>query len=371
MDLSRKEQEMSEVIFLPADKARMKGSYRELVQRACPGTGLCHTDILAVKIHPGEEGNTSHVTPEDIIDLLQAFKAGTNRIFLTDTTVLYPGRRRNAADYLRLSREHGFGLPHTPPFMVADGLRGGNEVVVDTPEGFTTEKAHIASLVAEADAMLVVSHFKGHLLTGFGGALKNLGMGCASRAGKLYQHSSVKPSVKEDKCTACGICAAHCHVDAITVSGHASIDHGTCTGCGECLGRCPEGAIRISWNQEMDVFVRRMVEYAWAAVSVSNPILYVNFVTSVVPDCDCMNDTGPAFVNDIGILASTDPVAIDSASLDLVTAAPSAGNSPVKAAAGEDKFRAYRPDVHGELQLSVGEELGLGRSDYRLVRVSV
>jgi uncharacterized Fe-S center protein len=283
--------------------------------------------------------------------------------------VLYPGRRQTAPEYAKLAREHGFGLPHTPPFIVADGLRGEDQVPVELPKGFHTSVAHIASVICNADAMMVISHFKGHLLTGFGGALKNLGMGCAARAGKLYQHSSVKPVINEDRCTACGICASHCHVNAISVDAHANIDPDVCTGCGECLGRCPESAVRVSWNQEMDTFMRRMVEYAWAAVSVSNPILYVNFVMSVVPDCDCMNDTGPALVGDIGILASTDPVAIDSASLDLVTAAPPARNSRIQVPAGEDKFRALRPDRDGSLQLTLAESMGLGSTDYRLVRV--
>ncbi len=360
---------MSEVYFLPAEKAKMKGCFEELLVGIRSRSVLRPTDLLAVKLHPGEEGNTSYVRPEDVLNVITGFAPVTERVFLTDTTVLYPGRRRTAPDYLRLVREHGFGSPHTPPFIVADGLHGEDEILVETPDGFHTKEAHVASVIGGADAMIVISHFKGHLLTGFGGALKNLGMGCASRAGKLYQHSSVKPVISADRCTACGICASHCHVDAITVGDRAVIDMEVCTGCGECLGRCPEGAVRVSWNQDMDVFMKRMVEYAWAAVSVSNPILYVNFVTSVVPDCDCMHDTGPALVNDIGILASTDPVAIDSASLDLVTAAPPARNAQVKAEAGEDKFMALRPDRDGSLQLSLAESMGLGSTEYRLVRV--
>lgn len=360
---------MPEVYFLPAEKARMKGCYMELLGEFDSCSGLRSTDTLAVKLHPGEEGNTSYVRPEEVLSVLEALRPGTGRVFLTDTTVLYPGRRMNAPDYLRLAREHGFGLPHTPPFIVADGLRGENEVLVETPAGFETGRAHVASTIAGADAMVVISHFKGHLLTGFGGAIKNLGMGCASRAGKLYQHSSVRPVIKLERCTGCGICASHCHAGAITVDGTAAIDRELCTGCGECLGRCPEGAVRVSWDQEMEVFVRRMVEYAWAVVSVSSPLLYVNFVTSVVPDCDCMQDTGPALVADIGILASTDPVAVDAASLDLVTAAPRAVNSKVRAGAGEDKFRACRPDTDGELQLREAQSLGLGSTEYRLVRV--
>ena len=360
---------MSKVFFLPIEKASTKGAFSKLLDRIPGRKSMLPTDTVAVKIHPGEEGNSSYVSPDNVNIVIEAFSPGTNRIFLTDTTVLYPGRRMSAPDYLHLTHEHGFGLPWTPPFIIADGLRGEDEIIVKMPEDFQTDEAHIASIISNSDAMVVISHFKGHLLTGFGGALKNLGMGCASRAGKLYQHSSVMPLINTKKCTACGICADHCHVRAINISSYASIDTNICTGCGECLGRCPEGAVRVSWDQNMSIFMRRMIEYAYAAVSVSNPLLYVNFVTSVVPDCDCMKDTDPPFVDDIGILASSDPVSIDMASLDLVTAAPAAKNSPVRAGAGIDKFSTYRPDINGIFHLSIAESLGLGSMEYELVRI--
>jgi len=340
-----------------------------LLNKAVGNKKIHSTDTLAVKVHPGEEGNSSYVSPENVNRVVEALCPDRGRIFLTDTTVLYPGRRMSAPDYLHLTREHGFGLPWTPPFIVADGLRGEDEVKVKMPDGFQMKEAHIASIISNSDAMAIVSHFKGHLLTGFGGALKNLGMGCASRAGKLYQHSSVKPLIKTDKCTACGICSVHCHAKAISIVRFAKIDSSVCSGCGECLGRCPEGAIGVSWNQNMSVFMQRMIEYAYAAVSVSNHLVYINFVTAVVPDCDCMHDTAPALVDDIGILASIDPVAIDLASLDLVTAAPDSVNSPVNAGAGADKFRAFRPDIDGKMQLSIAESIGMGSTEYELITV--
>jgi uncharacterized protein len=360
---------MSKVFFLPINKVQSDDAFRKLLGKFSGSWKIHPTDNVAVKLHPGEEGNTSFVCPEYINRIIKALGPGTDRVFLTDTTVLYPGRRMAAPDYIRLAREHGFGVPLTPPFIVADGLHGENETVVRMPEGFHTQEAHIASVIAAADAMVTVSHFKGHLLTGFGGALKNLGMGCASRAGKLYQHSTVTPQIRADICTACGICAAHCHAAAINVSTLAIIDKARCTGCGECLGRCPAGAVRVNWNQGMNEFMRKMVEYAWAAVSVSRPLVYVNFITAVVPDCDCMHDTGKQFVDDIGILASIDPVAVDAASLDLVTAAPDSAVSPVTAGTGEDKFQAYRPDINGTIQLSIAESIGLGSTEYELLKV--
>ncbi len=360
---------MSDVFFLPVDKSLTDSNFTELLKKIVSDINIHTTDTLAIKLHPGEEGNSSFVSPDHVNGVVKALDLQTDRVFLTDTTVLYPGRRMSAPDYIRLAHEHGFGLPYTAPFIVADGLRGENEVIVRMPEGFQTEEAHIAFLISTSDALVVISHFKGHLLTGFGGALKNLGMGCASRTGKLYQHSSVKPIVKTDNCTACGICAAHCHVNAISIGTAAIINPDICAGCGECLGRCPEAAIHVSWNQSMNIFMRRMVEYAWAAVKVTKPLVYVNFLTSIVPDCDCMRDSAPPFVDDIGILASTDPVSIDMASLDLVTATPAAMNSPLKAGAGVDKFAACRPEIDGTLQLSIAESIGLGSSEYELIKV--
>ncbi len=362
---------MSQVFFLPAEKTSLPGAFTKLLENLETAAKLKTTDFVAVKIHPGEAGNTSYVSAENVNKIINALNFPAKRIFLTDTTVLYPGLRMSAPDYIRLAAEHGFGIPDTPPFIIADGLHGENEILIEMPDEFDSPAAHLASIICSADAMIVISHFKGHLLTGFGGAIKNLGMGCASRAGKLYQHSSVKPNIKSDICTACGLCSANCPSNAITINAFAVINTGSCTGCGECLGRCPEGAIRVSWNQEMNVFMRRMVEYASIVAKTANPVLYVNFVTAVVPDCDCMHDTHPPLVDDIGILASTDPVALDKASLDLVTSAPSAADSPVagKADMGDDKFKAHRPEIDGELQLSLGESLGMGSMKYELIRI--
>lgn len=362
-------QYMAEVYYLPHGKSSEPGAILSLLGGMQIESRFNRTDIIAVKIHPGEEGNTSFVGAHRVREIIDSLGIPEDRVFLTDTTVLYPGRRMIAPEYVRLAREHGFGLPMTPPFIVADGLHGENETVVALPKGFETPEAHLASLIIDSDAMIVVSHFKGHLLTGFGGAIKNLGMGCASRAGKLYQHSSVKPEVVTAKCNACGICAEHCHSGAITITEYATISDDLCSGCGECLGRCPCGALRVNWNQEKNIFMRRMVEYAAAAVLASNPILYVNFVTSVVPDCDCMSDREPPLVEDIGILASLDPVALDRACFDLVTEAVSAPGSTIEAAPGEDKFKAYRPEINGMLQLSIAESLGIGSMDYQLIEV--
>ena len=356
------------VSFIPADRMGDRDAFRELFSPLADLQTTGPRDLVAVKIHPGEDGNSSFVSPVRVRGIVDALDLPPDRTFLTDTTVLYPGRRRNAADCMRLAVEHGFSPPATPPFIVADGLRGESERALEMPERFETRTAHIAELICRADAMVVISHFKGHLLAGFGGAVKNLGMGCASRAGKLFQHSTVMPVLNRELCTGCGICGVHCPESAITIERFANRDNALCTGCGECLGWCPEGAWRVSWDQDMETFMRRMTDFAWAVSSASNPVLFVNFVIDVVPDCDCMQDTGAPLVDDIGVLASADPVALDRACLDLVTAAPASVDSQVDGIAGrgDDKFRALRPAMDGELQLRMAEAAGLGSREYEL-----
>jgi uncharacterized protein len=323
-------------------------------------------DLVAVKIHPGEAGNSSFVKPDRVAAVVRALRLPAGRTFLTDTTVLYSGRRMTAPDCVTLAAEHGFRVPDTPPFLVADGLRGDDEAVFTAPEEFLTGDAHLARLICDADLMIVISHFKGHLLAGFGGAIKNLGMGCASRAGKLWQHSTVSPILKADRCTGCGICAVHCPEGAISIPDLPVRDADLCTGCGECLGRCPEGAWKVSWDQEMETFNRRMAEYAFCVTRAARPVLYVNFITEVVPDCDCMSDSNTALVADIGAAVSTDPVALDQACYDLVRRAEVPEGSPVagRAGAGDDKFRAFREDADPELQLRIAESLGIGTRSY-------
>lgn len=344
-----------------------KACITALLEPYAKDADLKATDLVAVKIHAGEQGNTRFVGPGSVAAVAEALRLRPGRVFLTDTTVLYRGRRLCAPDYLLLSSDHGFGPPVTPPFIIADGLRGTDDVEVPLPGCCAPGSARIARVIAESDAMVVVSHFKGHLLTGFGGAIKNLGMGCASRAGKLYMHSNIRPVIKESRCTACGNCAGHCPSDAIALSPLASIDPDACVGCGECIQRCPAGAIGTDWGQEKGEFARRLAWYALAAFSSTRVLVCVNFVTGVAPDCDCLADTGPALVEDIGVLASTDPVALDQACLDLVTAADEAAGSGDGAGRGVEKFGALRPGTDPEAQLLAAEAVGLGSRRFELV----
>ena len=342
--------------------------FRKLLSPFNPLTEPNSKALVAVKHHPGEEGNSSYVTPEMLELVLDSLELPAGRTYLTDTTVLYGGRRMVAPDYVSLAWEHGFTTPRFPPFIVADGLTVTEEYRVCLPDCCITPEARLAGALQNTGYAVMVSHFKGHLLAGFGGSIKHLGMGWASKAGKLYQHSSVAPSIRTDKCTGCMACEGVCGSNAIKdSSGRTEIDRNSCTGCGECLQICPFGAIGISWNQEADTFMTRMTEYALAASMAVKIPLYINFLTKVSPDCDCMRNEGPPMVADLGVLASGDPVAIDQASLDLVTAAEPVGDN---APAGKDKFRHVRPDRNGTLQLETGERIGLGKRAYELIRIT-
>ena len=360
---------MVDVFFLPAEAMDSQGFQRLLAPagRIIPEKG---TSLVAVKIHPGEEGNTTFVPASLVKMAVDAMELPRGRGFLTDTTVLYGGRRMSAPDYHELAAAHGFSMPGLPPFIVADGLRGTAEIKVDLPSWCETRTARLAAILSETDAAVVLSHFKGHLLAGFGGAIKNLGMGFASRGGKLFQHSSVKPRVRTKYCSGCGTCMEACGFEAISLEGKTAVVNGArCTGCGECLQRCPFGAIGVDWNQESGEFIRRMTEYALAVTQAVKVKFYVNFVLNVTPDCDCMRNGGHPMVADIGVLASTDPVALDQACLNMVTAAETIDGSTVSAPGGTDKFRALRPETDGAVALELGEKIGLGSREHRLMRV--
>ena len=357
---------MSDVRFLPVEKMNQAG-FKELLAPYLFVNTQSDKDLTAVKIHPGEEGNSSYIPPSLVKMVVDALELPYRRTFLTDTTVLYGGRRMTAPDYVSLAWDHGFRMPDLPPFIVADGLAGTEEFSVALPPQCETEVARLAAALERTDNAVMISHFKGHLLAGFGGSIKHLGMGWAAKAGKLYQHSSVMPYVKEDKCTFCKACISVCGSSAIeSLESTVRINEQKCTGCGDCIQRCPVGAIRISWNQEAHTFISRMVEYALGASMATTIPVYVNFLINISPDCDCMKNEGPPMVKDIGVVASSDPVAIDQACLDLVTAAIPLDDN---AEAGIDKFLLIRPDRDGREQLRIGEEIGLGSREYRLVKI--
>jgi hypothetical protein len=339
-------------------------------------------DLVAIKLHFGEKGNTAYVRPIFLRKIVDRVKHYKGKPFLTDTNTLYTGTRSEAISHLTTAYENGFTESVVnAPILIADGLRGNSAVKVriDKPIFKTVS---IAREIYMTDALITITHFKGHELSGFGGALKNLGMGCSSREGKLSQHSNISPKVKGKACTGCETCLTWCAQEAIsmllpksgveTKQGVASIDPKKCIGCGECILSCPSGAIQIQWNESIPIFQKKMVEHAYGAVlKKKGKTLYLNFLTQISPACDCYGYSETPIVQDIGILSSEDPVAIDQASVDLVNGETGNRSSKLPGAwePGENKFRAIYPEVDWNIQLAYGEEIGLGIREYELIKI--
>ncbi len=346
------------------------------IKALCTAAGLENMvapgDLTAVKVHFGERGNDAFVSALHVSVIVRELQALSTKPFLTDTCTLYLGGRQNAVDHLETAAMHGFCYPVVScPVVIADGLKGKNYTNVEV-YGKHFESVKIASDIVAADSMVVVSHFKGHEVAAFGGALKNLGMGCAAQEGKREQHT-VTPLLVAEKCVTCGACINACPEFCVSLEGKAiAIDTSRCIGCLMCMNTCPHHAIDINWEDDGVVFVERMAEYAAGAVAnKTGKVLYINFLTNITPHCDCTPWNDIAFVPDIGILASTDPVALDKACFDLVNGEEGVIGSllPDNHHAGAEKFTRVWPGTNPELQLSAAEEMALGHAEYRLVEV--
>jgi uncharacterized Fe-S center protein len=330
--------------------------------------------LIAVKLHFGEKGNTSFIRPIYVRQVVDKLWESGGRPFLTDANTVYVGTRSESVSHLVTAIENGFAYAVVrAPLVIADGLTGKAEVEVKI-KGEQFKSVFLAEAIVEAEALVTLTHFKLHELSGFGGALKNLGMGCASRKGKLAQHSNIAPKVTEKKCTGCGDCIAHCAQEAISINPEtekAVIDPAKCVGCAECILVCPYGNIQIQWNESIPVFLKKMMEYAYGVMSTKRDRgVFVNFITQVSPACDCYGHNDTPIVGDLGILASRDPVAIDQACADMVIQARGLPGSALKKKnAGVDKFKDIYPQVDWPIQLEYAEKLGLGSRAYELVKV--
>lgn len=342
----------TQVFFLPWD-ARER--LPELLVRSGAADHFLPGDLAAVKIHFGEKGNDGYVRPDLVRLILQLLRKYKARAYLTDTGTIYHGQRSNAVSHLILAADHGFTQTRLQvPVIIADGLKGDDfeEVAVD---GDHFRSVKIAAGIRHADSLMVLSHFKGHLLSGFGGAVKNLGMGCGARLGKFEMHSGAAPTLTVDSCEGCGACVVRCEQKALTLSeGKVRLDPERCAGCGECVVVCDTRALSITWSQGTKAVQERFAEYAVGAVK-DRRAFYLNFANHITPNCDCLSKGETPLLDDVGILASADPVAIDQASLDLIVAR-----------AG-DVFRASHPEIDGTIQLAHAEKMGLGKRTYELV----
>ena len=353
----------SQVYFIAADRGEDPETVSGKVGKLYLALGLdvkIEKDaFVALKIHFGEKGNTGYIRPEWLEKTVYRLRQRTDRAYFTDTNTLYVGRRSNAIDYTRLAGDHGFSLEKTGlPVHIADGLIGEDdeEVAINLKR---VKSAKIAAGILHADFLICLSHLTGHVQTGVGAAIKNLGMGCASRAGKLEQHAEVNPRISPKYCRNCGICLDYCPAGAIIQkNGCAVILDDKCIGCGECLVVCKAGAVKMSWGEDSAKLQEKMSEYAFAVWSrFRGKIGFLNVLFKITKDCDCMAKDQPQIVEDIGLLASVDPVAIDKASADLA----------IKHGKKDVFRKGY--DVDWMTQLRHGAEIGLGSLDYKLIEL--
>ncbi len=355
----------SKVYFI---KASLRDGQKVISEKArklfrAAGFAKCFepNDFTAVKVHVGENGNTTYIKAPCIKGLVDELVGLKTKPFVTDTTTLYVGRRHNAIDHTVLAAEHGFTLDGLGiPFIVPDGLFGTAETRVKI-NGQINQEVFIAFDIVRSQSILSVAHLTGHVAAGLGATLKTLGMGCASKKGKMAQHAALTLTIGED-CTRCGVCSEHCPADAITLDDvKAHIDQDKCIGCAECMAVCRFGAVQCNWGRETEVLQKSIAEYAMGTLrGKENRAAFFNFLLSMTKDCDCFDTPNMRkIVDDIGIVASTDPVAVDAAALDLVE----------KKAGRKLAELLNNDELDPRCQIEHAERIGLGSRDYELIQI--
>lgn len=352
---------------------------KKLMRRAGVGTIDMEGKFVAIKMHFGELGNISYLRPNYAKAVADLVKEEGGKPFLTDCNTMYPGSRKNALEHLYCAWENGF-TPMTVgcPVLIGDGLKGTDDIAVPVVGGEYVKEAKIGRAVMDADVFISLSHFKGHETTGFGGAIKNIGMGCGSRAGKAEQHSNGKPSIDAARCRGCRKCRRECANDGLVFhseTGKMTVDLAHCVGCGRCLGACNFDAIEFREDDAVEVLNRRMAEYAKAVVD-GRPHFHVSLIVDVSPYCDCHGENDAPILPNIGMFASFDPLALDQACADACLAAnplPGSRLSDNMARQGfvdlGDHFRNTTPESDWESCLVHAEKIGLGTREYELITV--
>jgi uncharacterized Fe-S center protein len=321
---------------------------------------LRELDMLAIKVHVGEKNNSTHIKPELAAEAVKVAEAAGAQSFITDTATLYKGERENAIKHTIHAYRHGFHYRRTgAPFIAVDGLSGTDEAEISIG-GELHESVKVAGQILLADAMVVISHATGHMGSGIGAAIKNVGMGLSSRSGKMRQHSSITPEVVPEKCENCGKCRKWCPTDAISeIEGVSYIAQENCIGCGECLAVCRYGAVKYDWEIESAVLQRSMAEHAAGVVRHFGPkAVYLNVMVDMTRDCDCLNKKQKKAVPDIGVVGSADIVAVDQATLDLTARAH-----------GANLAEKFHPELDPVIQIAHAEKMGLGSRKYRLEEI--
>ncbi len=352
---------------------------KKLIYKA--GIGQIDMDgkFVAIKLHFGELGNISYLRPNYAKAVADVVKELGGKPFLTDCNTMYPGSRKNALEHLYCAWENGF-TPLTVgcPILIGDGLKGTDDVAVPVEGGEYVKEAKIGRAVMDADVFISLSHFKGHESTGFGGAIKNIGMGCGSRAGKTEQHSNGKPSIDASLCRGCRRCRRECANNGLVFNaetGKMTVDLAHCVGCGRCLGACNFDAIQFTEDNAVEVLNYRMAEYAKAVVD-GRPHFHISLVVDVSPYCDCHSENDAPILPNIGMFASFDPLALDQACVDACLAVTPLPNSKLTDNMARadfvdygDHFRNTTPKSEWKACLAHAEKIGLGTREYELVRI--
>ena len=356
-------------------------SLTEKLQRLIKKAGITDIDMdgkfVAIKMHFGELGNLSYLRPNYAKAVADVVKECGGKPFLTDCNTLYPGSRKNALEHLDCANINGFNTITTGcQIIIGDGLRGTDDITVPVRNGEYCKEAYIGRAVMDADIFISLTHFKGHESTGFGGAIKNIGMGCGSRAGKMQQHNSGKPIVHDDLCRGCRRCAKECGSDAITYeNGKAVINQDICKGCGRCIGACAFDAIENQNWDANEILGRKMAEYS-QAVCDGRPTFHISLVRDISPNCDCHGENDAPILPDVGIFASFDPVALDQACVDACLHATPMPNSQLSDNLADphwhhhhDNFLDSNPNVRWKETLERAEKIGLGTREYELIQM--
>ena len=356
-------------------------SLTEKLQRLIKKAGITDIDMdgkfVAIKMHFGELGNLSYLRPNYAKAVADVVKECGGKPFLTDCNTLYPGSRKNALEHLDCANINGFNTITTGcQIVIGDGLRGTDDITVPVRNGEYCKEAYIGRAVMDSDIFISLTHFKGHESTGFGGAIKNIGMGCGSRAGKMQQHNSGKPIVHDDLCRGCRRCAKECGSDAITYeNGKAVINQDICKGCGRCIGACAFDAIENQNWDANEILGRKMAEYS-QAVCDGRPTFHISLVRDISPNCDCHGENDAPILPDVGIFASFDPVALDQACVDACLHATPMPNSQLSDNLADphwhhhhDNFLDSNPNVRWKETLEHAEKIGLGTREYELIQM--
>lgn len=351
------------------------------LKRLLKTAGMDQMDLenkfVAIKMHFGELGNLGFLRPNYARAVVDMVKEMGGKPYLTDCNTLYPGSRKNALEHLECAWQNGFTpLTVVCPILIGDGLKGTDDISVPVEGGEYIKEAKIGRAVMDGDVFISLSHFKGHEMAGFGGAIKNIGMGCGSRAGKKDQHSNGKPTIDQESCKGCRRCMRECANNGLvfdTEKKKMQVNADNCVGCGRCLGACNFDAIRFTNDAATKELNCRMAEYAKAVVD-GRPNFHISLIVDVSPNCDCHAENDAPILPNIGMFASFDPLALDQACVDACLKQEPLPNSQLSDNMHSEHFCDHHdhfvnstPESEYKTCLEHAEKIGLGSREYELI----